>query len=241
MSDVKKETPNENDMVIGDNGGYYGETSVNVKMKTSSAKSQIRKSDVGIAKNSDIKDLDIRKNSQVRKSPDNVKLNNKIDNKVSDKLNNKIINVAKNDVRVTNGGVGQHTASMSGDRRVGAEKRKPIIAKHKPKQHRIALKLYSFDTTLLDRATYEICFALKEAAGGMRAVIGPIPLPTNIKRFTVNRSPHIDKKSREHFELRHHCRLIFVDSSPHLVNALMKLELPAGVEVQIKLDESRSE
>jgi small subunit ribosomal protein S10 len=67
-------------------------------------------------------------------------------------------------------------------------------------------------------------------------VAGPIPLPTTINKWTVNRSPHIDKKSREQFEIRTHKRLIdILDPTPQTVDALMKLELAAGVDVEIKL------
>jgi small subunit ribosomal protein S10 len=69
-----------------------------------------------------------------------------------------------------------------------------------------------------------------------REVRGPIPLPTRIEKFTVNRSPHIDKKSREQFEMRTHKRLLdIVDPTPQTVDALMKLDLAAGVDVEIKL------
>ena len=64
---------------------------------------------------------------------------------------------------------------------------------------------------------------------------GPIPLPTRIERFTVNRSPHVDKKSREHFEMRTHKRLIdILQASPKTMDALMHLDLPAGVDIELK-------
>ena len=67
-------------------------------------------------------------------------------------------------------------------------------------------------------------------------VIGPIPMPSRIERVTVNKSPHVDKKSREHFEMRIHKRLIdIVEPTPKTVDSLMRLDLPAGVEVEIKL------
>jgi small subunit ribosomal protein S10 len=73
-----------------------------------------------------------------------------------------------------------------------------------------------------------------------RQVRGPIPLPTRIEKFTVNRSPHIDKKSREQFEMRTHKRLLdIVDPTPQTVDALMKLDLAAGVDVEIKLGMTR--
>jgi len=76
-----------------------------------------------------------------------------------------------------------------------------------------------------------------QRAGGADAdVVGPVPLPTRIEKFTVNRSPHIDKKSREQFEMRTHKRLLdIVDPTPQTVDALMKLDLSAGVDVEIKL------
>src|SRR6266496_1593824 len=82
-------------------------------------------------------------------------------------------------------------------------------------------------------ATREIVNTAKRTGAEVR---GPIPLPTRIERFTVNRSPHIDKKSREQFEMRTHKRLLdIVDPTPQTVDALMKLDLAAGVDVEIKL------
>jgi small subunit ribosomal protein S10 len=66
-------------------------------------------------------------------------------------------------------------------------------------------------------------------------VKGPVPMPRLIERFSVNRSPHIDKESQEQFEIRNHCRLLIIESSPQTIDALMKLDLPSGVEVEIKL------
>ena len=85
----------------------------------------------------------------------------------------------------------------------------------------------------LDQSTSEIVNTAKRTGARVR---GPIPLPTQIEKFTVNRSPHIDKKSREQFEIRTHKRLIdIVDPTPQTVDALMKLDLAAGVDVEIKL------
>ncbi len=98
---------------------------------------------------------------------------------------------------------------------------------------RIRIKLKAFDHRLIDKSAADIVNKAKET--GAR-VSGPIPLPTKIERFTVNRSPHIDKKSREQFEIRTHKRLIdILDPNPTTLDALMKLDLPAGVEVEIKL------
>ena len=98
---------------------------------------------------------------------------------------------------------------------------------------RIRIRLRAYDHRVLDQSTKEIVNTAKRT--GAR-VCGPIPLPTQIKRFTVLRSPHIDKKSREQFEIRTHKRLLdIIDWSPQTVDALMKLDLAAGVDVEIKL------
>jgi small subunit ribosomal protein S10 len=98
---------------------------------------------------------------------------------------------------------------------------------------KIRIKLKAYDYGLLDRSTSEIIETAKRT--GAR-VAGPIPLPTRISRYTVLRSPHIDKKSREQFEIRTHKRVLdIVDPTPQTVDALMKLDLAAGVDVEIKL------
>ena len=97
----------------------------------------------------------------------------------------------------------------------------------------IRIRLKAFDHRVLDQSTSEIVNTAKRTGAQVR---GPIPLPTRIERFTVNRSPHIDKKSREQFEIRTHSRLLdIVDPTPQTVDALMKLDLAAGVDVEIKL------
>jgi len=97
----------------------------------------------------------------------------------------------------------------------------------------IRIRLKAFDHRVLDQSTSEIVNTAKRTGARVR---GPIPLPTQIARFTVNRSPHIDKKSREQFEIRTHKRLLdIVDPTPQTVDALMKLDLAAGVDVEIKL------
>ena len=97
----------------------------------------------------------------------------------------------------------------------------------------IRIRLKAFDHRVLDQSTSEIVNTAKRTGAQVR---GPIPLPTRIERFTVNRSPHIDKKSREQFEIRTHPRLLdIVDPTPQTVDALMKLDLAAGVDVEIKL------
>ncbi len=97
----------------------------------------------------------------------------------------------------------------------------------------IRIRLKAFDHRILDASAREIVNTAKRT--GAR-VSGPVPLPTRIERFTVNRSPHIDKKSREQFEIRTHRRLLdIIDPTPQTVDALMKLDLAAGVNVEIKI------
>ena len=97
----------------------------------------------------------------------------------------------------------------------------------------IRIRLKAFDHRILDQSTNEIVNTAKRTGAHVR---GPIPLPTNMRRFTVLRSPHIDKKSREQFEMRTHKRLLdIIDPTPQTVDALMKLDLSAGVDVEIKL------
>ena len=98
---------------------------------------------------------------------------------------------------------------------------------------KIRIKLKAFDHRLLDQAVTQIVQTAKKS--GAR-VIGPIPLPTKISRWTVLRSPHKDKKSREQFEISTHKRLIdIVEPTQQTVDALMNLELASGVDVEIKL------
>ena len=97
----------------------------------------------------------------------------------------------------------------------------------------IRIRLKAFDHRVLDQSTSEIVSTAKRTGAQVR---GPIPLPTRIEKFTVLRSPHVDKKSREQFEIRTHKRLLdIVDPTPQTVDALMKLDLAAGVDVEIKL------
>ena len=97
----------------------------------------------------------------------------------------------------------------------------------------IRIRLKAFDHRVLDQSAREIVSTAKRTGAQVR---GPIPLPTRMERFTVLRSPHIDKKSREQFEIRTHKRMLdIVDPTPQTVDALMKLDLAAGVDVEIKL------
>ena len=98
---------------------------------------------------------------------------------------------------------------------------------------KIRIRLRAFDHQVLDQSTGEIVNTAKRTGARVR---GPVPLPRRRAVFTVNRSPHIDKKSREQFEIRTHKRLIdIIDPTPQTVDALMKLDLSAGVHVEIKL------
>ena len=97
---------------------------------------------------------------------------------------------------------------------------------------KICIRLKAYDYRVLDQSTTEIVDTARRSGA---KVAGPIPLPTTIARWTVNRSPHVDKKSREQFEIRTHKRLIDIfEPTPQTVDALMKLDLPAGVDVEIK-------
>ena len=100
-------------------------------------------------------------------------------------------------------------------------------------EQKVRIRLRAYDYRLLDQAVLEIVETIKRS--GAR-VVGPVPLPTEISKFTVLRSTHTDKKSREQFETRIHKRLIdILNSSSKTVDALMKLELPAGVDIEIKV------
>lgn len=99
--------------------------------------------------------------------------------------------------------------------------------------HKVRIKLRAYDHRVLDQSVKEIVETAQRT--GAR-IAGPVPLPTRINKVTVLRSPHADKKSREQFEIRTHKRLIDIfDPTPQTVDALMKLELAAGVDVEIKL------
>lgn len=99
-------------------------------------------------------------------------------------------------------------------------------------RERIRIRLKAYDHRVLDQSTTEIVETARKTGA---QVAGPIPLPTLKNRYTVNRSPHVDKKSREQFEVRTHKRLLdILEPTQDTVDALMKLDLPAGVDVEIK-------
>ncbi len=98
---------------------------------------------------------------------------------------------------------------------------------------KIRIRLKAYDHAMLDQSAGEIVRTAKRT-GAM--VSGPVPLPTSRRVYTVLRSPHVDKKSREQFEIRTHKRLIdILESTPQTVDALMKLDLPAGVDIEIRV------
>ncbi len=99
---------------------------------------------------------------------------------------------------------------------------------------KIRIRLKAFDYRLLDKSVRDIVETARRTGARVK---GPIPLPTRINKYCVLRSPHVDKKSREQFEIRTHKRLMdIIEPSQGTVDALMKLDLPAGVDVEIRLD-----
>ena len=100
-------------------------------------------------------------------------------------------------------------------------------------RQQIRIRLKAFDHRMLDQSAREIVSTAKRTGAQVR---GPVPLPTRIQRFDVLRSPHVNKTSRDQFEIRTHLRLMdIIDPTDKTVDALMKLDLPAGVDVEIKL------
>ncbi|HWO93885.1 MAG TPA: 30S ribosomal protein S10 [Dehalococcoidia bacterium] len=100
-------------------------------------------------------------------------------------------------------------------------------------RRKIRIRLKAYDHRILDQSAVQIVEAAERTGA---AVAGPVPLPTHIKKFTVNRSPFIDKDSREQFEIRTHKRLIdILDPTSRTVDTLMRLQLPSGVDIEIKL------
>ena len=97
----------------------------------------------------------------------------------------------------------------------------------------IRIRLKAFDHRILDASTREIVSTAKRTGASVR---GPVPLPTRIEKFTVNRSPHVDKKSRDQYEIRTHKRLLdILEPTQQTIDALGKLDIAAGVDVEIKL------
>lgn len=100
-------------------------------------------------------------------------------------------------------------------------------------KQKIRIRLKAFDHRILDQSTVQIVEAAERTGA---AVVGPVPLPTRIRKFCVIRSPHVDKDSREQFEMRIHKRLIdIMEPTSKTIDALTRLNLPAGVDIEIKL------
>ena len=104
------------------------------------------------------------------------------------------------------------------------------------KNQKVRIRLQAYEHRILDQSVTEILNTVKRT--GSR-VVGPVPLPTRIERFTVNRSPHVDKKSMEQFEIRTHKRVLdIIDPTNRTVDELKKLSLPAGVDIKVKISET---
>jgi len=114
-----------------------------------------------------------------------------------------------------------------------AKKGKASTKKSAPKLNRVRIKLRSYDHRLIDQSAQKIVDVAREAQG---KVVGPLPMPTRRQSFCVLRAPHADKKSREHFEIRTHKRLIdIVDPGHDFAAQLSRLDLPAGVDIEVRL------
>lgn len=107
------------------------------------------------------------------------------------------------------------------------------VTKPSPQGYKIRVRLKSYDHRVIDEASKNI---LQTTLGTGAQVIGPVPLPTHIKSFTVLTSPHVDKNAQEHFEIRTHKRVMdILNPTSKTIDSLMHLELPAGVSIQIKM------
>ena len=106
-------------------------------------------------------------------------------------------------------------------------------AKKTENNQKIRIKLKAYDNKIIDKSAQQIVETIERYGG---KPIGPVPLPTEIHKYTVNRSSFIDKNSREQFEMRTHKRLIdIVSPTPKIIDALMNLNLPAGVDIEVKM------
>ena len=101
-------------------------------------------------------------------------------------------------------------------------------------KQKIRIRLKAYDHEIIDQSTKKIVETVVRTQARVR---GPVPLPTEVRRFCVVRSPHVDKDSREHFEMRIHKRLVdIVEYTPKTIDSLQRLDLPAGVEIEIKVE-----
>lgn len=103
-------------------------------------------------------------------------------------------------------------------------------------QEEIKIKLRAFDHRALDKAVTDIIGGISKIGAKFK---GPIPMPMKIKGFTVNSSPHVYKKAREQLEIRYHSRLIIIEASSETIDALMKLDVASGVDIEIKMSEAK--
>jgi small subunit ribosomal protein S10 len=123
--------------------------------------------------------------------------------------------------------------NTKGDRSMARAKTQKADTGAGPRAPRIRIRLKSYDHRLLDKSADQIVDTAKRTGA---SVLGPVPLPTRKRVYCVLRSPHVDKKSREHFEIRIHKRLIDInDPMPTTVEALERLDLPTGVDIEVKL------
>jgi small subunit ribosomal protein S10 len=112
-------------------------------------------------------------------------------------------------------------------------KSKTAVVSKAPKQSRVRIRLQSYDHRLIDSSAVKIVEVVKTSNAKL---VGPIPLPTRRRIFCVLRSPHVNKKSREHFEIRVHKRLIdILDPGAELIAQLSRIDLPAGVDIEVRL------
>ncbi|MEK7124928.1 MAG: 30S ribosomal protein S10 [Patescibacteria group bacterium] len=107
------------------------------------------------------------------------------------------------------------------------------MAKKTSEAQRIRIKLKAYDSKIIDKSAQQIVETIERYGG---KPVGPVPLPTDTRKFTVNRSSFIDKQSREQFEMRVHKRLIDITSpTPKIIDSLMNLSLPTGVDIEVKM------
>lgn len=105
---------------------------------------------------------------------------------------------------------------------------------HEIRKEKIQLRLKAFDYRLLDKAVKDIIVTIKRVGATMA---GPIPLPTKIEKFTILKSPHVNKDARDQLEMRTHARVLYIIQPDHsIIDALMRLNLASGIEIQIKVD-----
>ncbi|OGN13934.1 MAG: 30S ribosomal protein S10 [Candidatus Yanofskybacteria bacterium RIFCSPHIGHO2_02_FULL_43_22] len=108
-----------------------------------------------------------------------------------------------------------------------------MVKKTEQNQQKIRIKLRAYDNKIIDKSARQIVDTIERYGG---KPVGPVPLPTEINKYTVNRSTFIDKPSREQFEMRTHKRIIDITSpTPKIIDALMNLNLPAGVDIEVKM------